>query len=66
MTFIAVLWTIGGALSFEVAGITITIPGFLVIAAVLYAMFASGAMVLIFCLARSDQPGKAISLQLQP
>ena len=48
MTFItAALWTIGGALSFEVAGITITIPGFLVIAAVLYAMFASGAMVLI-------------------
>ena len=47
VTFIVVLWTIGGALSFELAGITITIPGFLVIAAVLYAVFASGAMVLI-------------------
>ena len=42
VTFIVVLWTIGGALSFELAGITITIPGFLVIAAVLYAVFASG------------------------
>jgi putative ATP-binding cassette transporter len=46
-TFIVVLWTIGGSLSFDVAGTTVTIPGFLVIAAVLYAVFASGAMVLI-------------------
>ena len=47
VTFIVVLWTIGGALSFELAGITITIPGFLVIAAVIYAVLASGAMVFI-------------------
>ncbi len=33
-TFIAVLWTIGGALTVTVAGSSITIPGFLVIAAV--------------------------------
>jgi putative ATP-binding cassette transporter len=46
-TFIAVLWTIGGALSFDVGGTTVTIPGFLVIAALVYAVFASGAMVLI-------------------
>jgi vitamin B12/bleomycin/antimicrobial peptide transport system ATP-binding/permease protein len=46
-TFIIVLWTIGGALSFDLDGITITIPGFLVIAAVIYAVFASGAMVFI-------------------
>jgi ABC-type uncharacterized transport system fused permease/ATPase subunit len=45
--FIIVLWTIGGALSFNLGGITITIPGFLVIAAVLYAAFASGAMAFI-------------------
>jgi vitamin B12/bleomycin/antimicrobial peptide transport system ATP-binding/permease protein len=46
-TFIAVLWTIGGSLSFTIAGTTITIPGFLVIAAVIYAVLASGSMVFI-------------------
>src|SRR5258707_6985036 len=35
-TFVAVLWTIGCALTVTVAGSSITIPGFLVIAAVLY------------------------------
>src|SRR3954471_11153977 len=43
-TFIVVLWTIGGALSFSVGATQVTIPGFLVIAAVLYAAIASGAM----------------------
>jgi len=47
ITFIAVLWTIGGALTVEISGESITIPGFLVIAAVLYAVIASGSMVLI-------------------
>jgi putative ATP-binding cassette transporter len=47
LTFIAVLWTIGGALTLHVAGTTITIPGFLVIAAVFYALIASGSMVFI-------------------
>ena len=46
-TFIVVLWTIGGALTVTVAGSTITIPGFLVIAAVLYAGVASGAIMVI-------------------
>jgi putative ATP-binding cassette transporter len=46
-TFIAVLWTIGGALTVTVAGSTITIPGFLVVAAVLYAAIASGSIVSI-------------------
>jgi putative ATP-binding cassette transporter len=46
-TFIAVLWTIGGALSFSLAGVEITIPGFLVVAAVVYAVLASGSMVFI-------------------
>jgi putative ATP-binding cassette transporter len=46
-TFIAVLWTIGGSLSFELAGVAITIPGFLVVAAVIYSVLASGSMVLI-------------------
>jgi putative ATP-binding cassette transporter len=46
-TFIVVLWTIGGSLTFTLAGTTVTIPGFLVIAAVIYAVLASGSMVLI-------------------
>src|SRR2546429_5678366 len=46
-TFIVVLWTIGGALTVTIAGSTITIPGFLVIAAILYAAIASGAIVTI-------------------
>src|SRR3977135_3458565 len=36
-TFIVVLWTIGGALTVTLGGSTLTIPGFLVIAAVVYA-----------------------------
>ena len=46
-TFIVVLWTIGGALSISIGGTELYIPGFLVIAAVLYAVIASGAMMLI-------------------
>jgi putative ATP-binding cassette transporter len=46
-TFIIVLWTIGGALTLTIAGATVTIPGFLVVAAVLYAAIASGSMVVI-------------------
>jgi putative ATP-binding cassette transporter len=46
-TFIVVLWTIGGALTVTLAGSTITIPGFLVIAAVLYAAIASGSIMVI-------------------
>ena len=46
-TFIVVLWTIGGALTLSIGGSTVTIPGFLVIAAVVYAAIASGSMVII-------------------
>ncbi len=46
-TFIAVLWTIGGALTVTVGGSTLTIPGFLVIAAVVYAAIASGSIMTI-------------------
>jgi putative ATP-binding cassette transporter len=47
LTFIAVLWTIGGALTVPLGGSDVTIPGFLVIAAVLYAAIASGAMAIV-------------------
>src|SRR6267154_3146899 len=46
-TFIAVLWTIGGALTVTIGGSAFTIPGFLVVAAVLYAAIASGAITVI-------------------
>ncbi len=46
-TFIVVLWTIGGALDVTVGGWQVHIPGFLVVAAVVYALLASGSMVLI-------------------
>ncbi len=46
-TFIVVLWTIGGSLTFTIGSAEITIPGFLVIAAVIYAVLASGSMVLV-------------------
>ncbi|TPK69774.1 ATP-binding cassette domain-containing protein [Mesorhizobium sp. B2-4-15] len=46
-TFIVVLWTIGGALSFSLGGSTITVPGFLVITAVVYAAITSTSMFII-------------------
>ena len=46
-TFIVVLWTIGGALEFTLGGFHVYIPGFLVIAAVLYAVVASTSMAFI-------------------
>ena len=46
-TFIVVLWTIGGSLNLGFFGIDVTIPGFLVLAAVLYAVIASVLMMII-------------------
>jgi putative ATP-binding cassette transporter len=46
-TFIVVLWTIGGALTLPIGGSSITVPGFLVITAVLYAAITSTSMVVI-------------------
>jgi putative ATP-binding cassette transporter len=46
-TFIVVLWTIGGALTVSLGGTTLTIPGFLVVAAIAYATVASSAMAVI-------------------
>jgi putative ATP-binding cassette transporter len=47
MTFIVVLWTIGGSLTVPLGGSSVTIPGFLVVGAILYAVIASGSMLLI-------------------
>lgn len=46
-TFIVVLWTIGGALTLPIAGQYVTIPGFLVIAAIIYAVSTSGSIAYI-------------------
>jgi vitamin B12/bleomycin/antimicrobial peptide transport system ATP-binding/permease protein len=46
-TFIVILWTIGGALTVHLGGMSITVPGFLVVAALIYAVAASGFMVFI-------------------
>ncbi|MBR0755211.1 ABC transporter ATP-binding protein/permease [Bradyrhizobium jicamae] len=46
-TFIVVLWTIGGALTVTLGGSSVTIPGFLVIAAIVYAAIASGSIMAI-------------------
>src|SRR5215472_14451092 len=46
-TFIVVLWTIGGALTITLGGASWTIPGFLVIAAIVYAAIASGSIMVI-------------------
>ena len=47
ITFIGVLWFIGGTLTLQLGGTVIDVPGFLVIAAVMYAALASGSMVSI-------------------
>ncbi|MBK8007156.1 MAG: ABC transporter ATP-binding protein/permease [Rhizobiales bacterium] len=47
VTFVGVLWFVGGDLTFDWGGTQITIPGYLVLASVLYAVIASGVMVFI-------------------
>lgn len=47
LAFIIVLWRIGGSLTLSVFGAHVTIPGFLVIAAILYSALGSGAMLLV-------------------
>ncbi|TMJ29280.1 MAG: ABC transporter ATP-binding protein/permease [Alphaproteobacteria bacterium] len=47
VTFIFILWTIGGSLSLTLGDTVITIPCFLVLAAALYALLASGLMVFV-------------------
>ena len=46
-TFVVVLWTIGGAMTVPIGGSTVTIPGFLVITAMIYAAITSTSMVVI-------------------
>src|SRR5215813_12971330 len=45
--FIVVLWSVGGAFTVHIGDAVFTIPGFLVVAAVIYAVVASGTMSII-------------------
>ena len=45
--FTSVLWTVGGGLTFPVGRLEVTVPGYLVIAAVLYALVFTGLMLAI-------------------
>jgi putative ATP-binding cassette transporter len=60
-TFVGVLWFVGGDLTFDWGGTQITIPGFLVLASVLYAVLASGVMVFIGRAYVTASEGKAQS-----
>ena len=67
-TFIIVLWTIGGALTVTIAGSSVTIPGFLVIAAVALRRhrlgFDHGDRTAVRAVLRRQEPGRGrISLR---
>ncbi len=47
IVFIGVLWFIGGELTIPIGSTVLRIPGFLVVAAFIYALLASGSMVMI-------------------
>src|SRR5262245_34777154 len=47
MVFIGLLWFIGGELTIPIGSATLRIPGFLVVGAFVYALLASGSMVMI-------------------
>jgi len=47
VTFVGVLWFVGGDLTFNWGGTPVTIPGYLVLASVIYAVLASTVMVFI-------------------
>ncbi len=47
VTFISVLWSVGGSLSFEWNGQTIEIPGYLVFVAIIYSVLTTTAMLFI-------------------
>jgi putative ATP-binding cassette transporter len=53
VTFMGVLWSVGGSLTIGLGGSTIYIPGYLVIAVVIYCVIISGLMMVI---ARSFVP----------
>jgi putative ATP-binding cassette transporter len=66
ITFIGVLWNVGGGLEISVFGYDLAIPGYLVIAVVLYSLLLTGAMILIAQhLTRVMQDNKRAEAQLR-
>jgi len=47
VTFVAVLWNVGGSIDIPLGDIDVTIPGYLVVAAVVYATLTTGTMMLV-------------------
>ncbi|MCB8820172.1 ABC transporter ATP-binding protein/permease [Microvirga rosea] len=47
ITFIGVLWAVGGGISFDLGGRAVTIPGYLVFVAVIYSLITTTAMIVI-------------------
>ncbi len=47
ITFIGVLWSVGGGLEITVFGFNLAIPGYLVVAVILYSLLLTAAMILI-------------------
>jgi ABC-type uncharacterized transport system fused permease/ATPase subunit len=47
VTFVAVLWNVGGSIDVRLGGIDVWIPGYLVVAAVIYATLTTGTMMLV-------------------
>jgi putative ATP-binding cassette transporter len=47
ITFIGILWSVGGSSTIEMFGLTLTIPGYLVVAVIIYSVLVAAAMMLI-------------------
>ena len=47
VTFFSVLWTVGGSIDITLFGLTLTIPGYLVIGVILYSTMMSGLMTVV-------------------
>jgi vitamin B12/bleomycin/antimicrobial peptide transport system ATP-binding/permease protein len=47
VAFIGILWTVGGAISFEIFGTWVTIPAYMTLAALLYGLLMSGLTVYV-------------------
>jgi len=66
ITFIAVLWSVGGSLAVNAFGLTLAIPGYLVFAVVFYSMLVTAAMMLIASrLTRVMQENKRAEAELE-
>ncbi len=47
ITFIGILWSVGGSSTIDMFGLTLTIPGYLVVAVIVYSIIVAAAMVLV-------------------